>query len=253
MKALPFIYADFKENRRLFPLVEIFFWPLISVSSLGLFTIFTQIPLSMKVFLFTGIMGWVTVYLSHHFLARGFMTCVWHNTLKIIFSSPVTLKDLVVGHSIYGMIAASIGFMVVSVFTMAVFGFNIFTLGAYLIPIIILGCLTGVILGSIAVSLVILLGLRVDLLVWTVIDVVVFISGLYYSIAIFPGPVQAISHLFPMSYVFEGMRSMVSGMPSLQIFVRGYLVAFVWLFISALLIRKVDNYAKRTGFYEKYG
>lgn len=253
MKFLPFIYVEIKENRRLFPLIEIIFWPLISVSSLGLFTIFTNVPFSIRMFLFTGIMGWVTVYLSHHFLARGFMTCVWHNTLKQIFSSPISLKDLVIGHAIYGTVAAMVGFIIVSVFTMTFFDFNIFTLGVYLIPIVILGCLAGIVIGSIAVSLVVLLGLRVELLIWTIIDIIVFISGLYYSIAIFPKPVQLISQLFPVSYVFEGMRAMTTGLPSLQIFIKGYGVAFVWLVLSALLIRKTDVYARKTGFYEKYG
>ncbi len=253
MKWLPFIYVQLRENRRLFPLAEILFWPLISISSLGLFSIFTNIPFETKMFLFTGAMGWVTVYLSHHFLARGFMTCVWHNTLKQIFSSPVTLKDLIIGYSIYGIAASIVGFIMVSVFTMIFFGFNIFTVGIYLIPTIFLGCLTGIIIGSIAVSFVILFGLRVDILIWIIIDVVVFLSGLYYSIAIFPEPIQVISRLFPMSYVFDSMRSMATGVQSVQILVKGYAMTFIWLFLAAMIVRKVETHARKTGFYEKYG
>lgn len=133
MKYLPFIYADIKANRKLILVAEIIFWPLISIASFGLFTKFSDSSPYIKMFLFTGTIGWTIVYLSYYSLARGFMQGVWHNTFKQIFSSTVTLKDLILGHSIYGIVAAAIGFIVISISSMVFFDFNIFTLGVYLL------------------------------------------------------------------------------------------------------------------------
>jgi ABC-2 type transport system permease protein len=84
---------------------------------------------------------------------------------------------------------------------------------------------------------------------------IVFISGIYYSITVFPQWVQSVSHAFPVVYVLEGMRSVFMGNTAagIGIFARGYAVAVIWLLISLVLIRRMENYARKSGFYEKYG
>jgi hypothetical protein len=53
--------------------------------------------------------------------------------------------------------------------------------------------------------------------------------------------------------MLEGMRGALAGNIALQSFAIGYLVAFVWVIALFILLRKMENYAKRTGFYQKYG
>jgi len=252
MRYLPFIYVDIKATRRLILIFEMIFWPILSIASLGLFASFAKIPFYTKMFLFTGAMGWTIVYLTHYSLARGFMVAVWDRTLKLIFSSPITFKDLIIGHALYGIVSSTIGFVTISLFALF-FDFNIFLLGGYLLPIYFLAYLCGVILGTIALSFVILFGLRVDLVVWTIVDIIVFLSGLYYSISVFPKAVQLISQYFPVMYIFEAMRNGLMGYPVLSILGKGYIVAFAWLILAVLLVKKIETYARKTGFYEKYG
>lgn len=252
MKYFPFIYLDIKSNRRLILIFEMIFWPILSIASLGLFTVFTKATFHTKMFLFTGAMGWTIVYLAHYSLGRGFMGSVWFRTLKQIFSSPITFKDLIIGHALYGIISSAIGFLTISLFALS-FDFNIFTIGGYLLPIFFLAYLCGVILGMMALSFVILFGLRIDLLVWVIVDVIVFLSGLYYSIAVFPRVVQLLSQFFPVMYIFEAMRSALTGSSILPILAKGYGSAAIWLFLAILLVRKIETYARKIGFYEKYG
>jgi ABC-2 type transport system permease protein len=198
-------------------------------------------------------MGWTIIYLSQYSLARGFMSSIWFNTLKQTFSSPIDLRDMIIGHSIYGIISATIGFLFLALFTLFVFHFNIFTLGGYLILIVILGSVCGIAIGAVAISLVMLLGLKVDIIIWSLIDVIVFISGLYYSISVFPAAVQTISRFFPLVYLFEAIRGGIVGHFPLLTLAKGYLVGIAWLIICFILIKRIDIYAKKTGFYEKYG
>jgi ABC-2 type transport system permease protein len=229
------------------------FWPLLALASLGLFTIFTNAPISVKTLLFTGVIGWTCVHLSQHSIGRGFLSGVWHKTLKQTFSAPITLRDSVIGHWLYGVIGSTVGFVCLSVLAMVLLNFNIFSLGLYTPLVIGLAVISGLVIGVIAISIVILVGLRVDFIVWSIVDMIVFISGVYYSITVFPKPIQYVSNLFPVVYVFKGMREVLAGSAALQTFIMGYFVAFIWVIIALVLIGKIENYARRSGFYQKYG
>jgi ABC-2 type transport system permease protein len=221
--------------------------------SLGLFTVFTNASDLVKTFLFTGVVGWSTVYFSQQSIGRSFLSEYWHRTFKQTFSSPINLKDFIIGHWLYGVLGSIIGFVSIAFATLLVFNFNLFSLGVYIPLTIGLAVLSGLIIGSIILSLILLLGFRVDFLVWSVVDIIIFISGTYYSVTVFPYQVQVISHLFPVIYVLEGMRGVLNNQTVLQTYLQGYFVAFIWLIMILILIKKMEIYAKKKGFYQRYG
>lgn len=251
-KYLPFILIDIKANRRIIFLFEMLFWPVMSLLSLAIFSRFVGLTGQAKNFLFTGMISWSCIYLSFRAISVGFLQEIFHKSSKQTFSAPITLTDCVIGHWLYGILQISIAFFLLGFFS-TFFGFNIFDMGFYIPLAIGLMALTGFFIGTIAVSFVLWLGLRVDFLVWALVDMVVFISGVYYSITVFPVFIQIISRFFPVVYILEGMRGALAGNVVLQTFATGYLVAFVWIIILFILLRKIENYAKRTGFYQKYG
>lgn len=251
-KYLPFILIDIKANRRIIFILEMLFWPVMSLLSLAIFSRFMGLTAQAKTFLFTGMISWSCIYLCFNAVSRGFLQEVWHKSFKQTFSTPITFTDCILGHWMYGIIQITIAFLILGIFA-TFFGFNIFALGLYIPLVIGLVALAGLFIGIIAVSLILWLGLRVDFLVWALVDMIVFISGIYYSIAIFPGVVQVISHFFPVVYILEGMRGVLISGIGLQTFLTGYFVASIWAIALFVLLRKMENYAKRTGFYQKYG
>lgn len=251
-KYLPFILIDIKANRRIIFVLEMVFWPVMSLLSLAIFSRFIGLTEQAKNFLFTGMISWSCIYLSFRAISMGFLQEVWHRSSKQTFSTPITFTDFIVGHWLYGVIQITIAFLILGV-SSTFFGFNIFALGLYIPLTIGLIALVGLLIGIMAVSFILWLGLRVDFLVWALVDMIVFISGAYYSIAVFPVFVQIISRFFPVVYILEGMRGALVGSIALQSFLTGYFVAFVWVVVLFILLRKMENYAKRTGFYQRYG
>lgn len=253
MKYLPFIILDIKMSRKIIVIFEMLIWPLLTLSSLGLFTIFVKADYPMKLFLLTGAVGWSCIYFSQVSVSRAFLSEIWHKTLKQTFSLPITFREFLVGHWLYGVIGSTIGFTCMSLVAMSFFNFNLFGIGAYIPLVIGLATICGFIIGTIVVLLIALLGYRIDFLAWCIVDMIVFISGVYYSINVFPYPIPIISHFFPVVYVLEGMREILSTGAGLTILLRGYAVALVWVAIILVLIGKIENYTRKTGFYQRYG
>jgi len=249
----PYVLVDLKMSRRVILLFEMLFWPLMSLASLGLFTLFLKVSNVGKLFIFTGAIGWAFIHFCQHAIGRGFLSEVWHDSMKQTFSSPITLKNFIIGHWLWGIIGSVIGFTVMSTVALLIFNFNMFALGIFIPMFILLAALCGLIIGIMSVSLVLFFGMRVDFLIWSLTDMVVFISGVYYSITVFPPSVQFFTHLFPVVYVFEGVRAVLTGADGLRIFLNGFIVAAIWTIFGLYVIRRIEKYAKRTGFYERYG
>jgi len=252
-KYLPFIFTDLRAIRRVVWLFEMIFWPLIGLASFGILTTFINAGIEIKTLLFTGIMGWSTINLVQTAISKGFMHELWDKSIKNTFSSPIKFSDFVIGHWLFGILEAVVAFTLMALAAMFLFGFNIFSIGVYLPLGLGLIAISGLIIGIIAVSFILMFGLKVDFIVWSIVDMIVFISGVYYSVTVFPHAVQVISHFFPVIYVFEGMRQALAGSLALQTFGKGYLVALVWIILMLLLSKKIENYARKTGFYQRYG
>lgn len=252
-KYWPFILVDIKMSRRIILIFEMIFWPLLSLASLGIFTLFVKSNFNVRLFLLTGAVGWSAIHFCQHAVGRGFLSEVWHDSMKQTFSSPINLRNFIIGHWMFGIIGSVIGFFVMSTVSLLFFNFNFFSLGIFIPVILLLAMLCSLIIGIVSLSLVLFFGMRVDFLVWSLTDMVVFISGVYYSITVFPPPVQFISHLFPVIYVFDGMRAVLTGLNATGIFLNGFVVALVWVLFGLFAIGKIEKYAKRTGFYERYG
>ncbi len=253
MKYWPILLKDIKTLKRSYLILEMIFFPLIGLAMFGLFTTFIEASFTIKTFLFSGIIGWTIIQISQHAVGRGFLIEIWERSLKQTLTAPITLHHFIIGHWLYGVFAASVGFLITTGAAYAFFDFNFFSLGIYIPFIILLGVLTGLIIGILVISVILALGLKVDLLVFTLVEVIVFFSGVYYSVAVFPEAIQAISQGFPAIYMFEVSRTVLTGEPAGIILLKGFIVASIWIAIALALINKIDRYAKRTGFYQKYG
>lgn len=252
-KYLPFIITDFRSIRRMIWLFEMVFWPLMALASFGIFLKFVGANDYLKALMFTGVIGWSTINLTQTAISRAFMHELWDRTLKHTFSAPITFYDFIIGHWLFGIFEIIIAFGLMSIIALNFFNFNIFSIGIYIPLALGLIALCGLLIGIIAISIILTFGLRMDFIVWSIVDMVVFVSGIYYSVTVFPESIQTISHLFPVVYVFEGMRTVLTGLPAFQIFTKGYLIALIWTIIAFMLFKKIEINARKNGFYQKYG
>jgi ABC-2 type transport system permease protein len=89
--------------------------------------------------------------------------------------------------------------------------------------------------------------------VWPIPALLSPFAAVYYPVATLPVWMRWISRLLPPSYVFEGMRSVVSG----QHFNTGLLaismvMAFAYILAAYWVFRWVFRYALRTGLIARY-
>ena len=78
-------------------------------------------------------------------------------------------------------------------------------------------------------------------------------AGVFYPISTLPGWMRFISRLLPASYVFEGMRAVIAGrgVPT-TIFLRGAVLAVIYLLLAGWVFGHVFRLAVRTGLIARY-
>ena len=93
----------------------------------------------------------------------------------------------------------------------AVFGLQFAALGMLLVPFLLVLFLFGIALGVLASAMVLRLGPASEWLVWPIPALLSPFVGVFYPLSTLPAWMRAVGHLLPPSYVFETMRSVVTG------------------------------------------
>jgi ABC-2 type transport system permease protein len=183
----------------------------------------------------------------------SFFEDVWSRNFLNIFASPITVPEYIGGLMISSVATSLIGVVVMVVIATFAFGLSFAVYGAMLIPFVLVLLLFGMALGIAAVALVLRLGPAAEWFVWPIPALLSPFAAVYYPIATLPAWMRWISRLLPPSYVFEGMRAVVSGqrfdagMLAISLaMAAGYILVAYWVFLS------VFRYAVRTGLIARY-
>jgi ABC-2 type transport system permease protein len=182
----------------------------------------------------------------------------WEGTIEYTFMAPLRRYVHLVGMGVfavvYGLVRAGLLFAVIAFFfslemPLANFGAALVILAIASVSFIGIGMMTAVLplispekgsqLGFIAQGLLLV------------------VSGVYYSVDVLPGPMQAVSHISPATYALEGIRAAI---------LEGTGVAGLWPDIWPLLVigvisiplglwifKRGERYAKRHGKLKRSG
>ena len=140
---------------------------------------------------------------------------------------------------IMGIIKGSVSFAYAWVLAWILYKTNIFTYGFYTLPFLFLLLLSGWWIGFLIASIIIRYGSRVQTLAWSVPWILAPFSAIYYPVEILPGWAQGIAQFLPTSYIFEGMRQVIStGVLDWNKVYISLLLNLVYLLITILILRK---------------
>ncbi len=200
--------------RELDALAEAFWWPSFDLFIWGLMTIYLQQRQGVS-FLFIGffigaIVLWMFVYRSQQEMGLMFLREAWDRNLLNLFTSPLTIWEFLVATLFLGTLKLFISATWMIFLAYLLFAFNIFTLGWLLVPFIINLLLVGWSAGLIVNGLIVQHGYRVQAFAWTLILIIQPVSAVFYPVAAMPLWMQKIAYFLPTSYIFEGMRSVLS-------------------------------------------
>jgi ABC-2 type transport system permease protein len=186
-------------------------------------------------------------------VSTAFLEDIWSRNLLNVFATPLSISEYVCGLVLTSIITSALGLIVMLLLATTVFGLSLFAYGLMLIPFLLVLFLFGIALGIVASATVLRLGPASEWLVWPMPALLSPFVGVFYPLATLPPWMQAVAHLLPPAYVFEGMRAIVAG----ERFAAGTLLwglglAALQIVLAAYCFRSVYRYAVRTGLLARY-
>jgi ABC-2 type transport system permease protein len=186
-------------------------------------------------------------------VSTAFLEDVWSRNFLNLFATPLTISEYILGLVITSVATSSVGLAVMLVLSTAVFGLSFFSLGALLVPFLLVLFSFGIALGILASALVLRLGPASEWLVWPLPALLSPFVGVFYPLTTLPHWMQIVGHLLPPSYVFEGMRTVLAGRPlSAGDLAVGAALAVLDILLAAHFFARVFRYAVATGLLARY-
>ncbi len=193
---------------------------------------------------FTRVMQGVTI---------AFFEDVWARNFLNLFASPLSIWEYLAGLVITTIATSSLGLIVMLVLATSLFGLSFFAYGAMFLPFLLLLLFFGIALGIFCSAVVLRLGPASEWFVWPIPALITPFAGVFYPIATLPPWMQYLSRLLPPSFVFEGMRTIIShGIISGSALFLAGILTIIYLILACLIFRRVYAQAVRTGLIARY-
>ena len=186
-------------------------------------------------------------------VTTAFFEDVWSRNFLNIFATPLSIWEYVGGLVLSSIASSIIGLIVMLALATTVFGLSFANYGIMLVPFLLVLFLYGIALGIFASAMVLRLGPAAEWFIWPIPALISPFAGVFYPISTLPFWMQYLSRLLPPSYVFEGMRAVISGaaVSGSELFWGGCL-AVVYLFFACWFFGRVYRHAVRTGLIARY-
>ncbi len=238
-------------------LVPLFAWVAVDVLLWGFITKYFSTIAQPGVNLVSVLLGAVLLW---DFFARvmqgvttAFLEDVWSRNFLNFFASPLSIGEYLSGLILTSIATSSIGLGVMLLLATAAFGLSFFSYGVLLLLFLLILFLFGIAFGIFATALVLRLGPASEWFVWPIPAILSPLAAVFYPVSALPAWMQALSHLLPPSYVFEGVRAIVAGhAASGSGMAAGAGLAVVYVLLSAWFFTRVYRNAVRTGLIARY-
>jgi len=187
-----------------------------------------------------------------HGITMAFLEDVWSRNFLNIFATPLLMTEYVGGLILSSIATSALG-LGVMLGIAAAFKLSLFSYGLMILPFLFVLFLFGISLGIFGSALVLRFGPASEWFIWPLPALLSPFVGVLYPVSTLPQWMQWISCLLPPSYVFEGLRGIVSGgtASGLALTIGGFL-AMGYIFLAYWVFTKVYKSALRTGLIARY-
>lgn len=197
-----------------FQLADLFYWPLVDILLWGLTSVWIQkenleTP-NFALILLTGLILWQVALRGSSDIAAAILQEFWHRNLMNFFSTPLKVSEWISGLLLINFckLIASVSFCTGVVYIL--YELNVFTLGWAFLPFAASLLFFGFCIGFIAASAIIYWGHQVEMLAFMLAFVFAPFCAVFYPVAVLPLWAQKIAWSLPPTYIFEGMRKILS-------------------------------------------
>lgn len=227
---------------RNFPrLMDVFVWPVLELMVWGFLSIYLEKLNLNSVNIVSILLGamifWEFLNRSQNAVTLVFLEDVWEKNLLNIFVTPLGMAEYALSMVFLGLVRIIIQAVILGLVAFLLYHFNIFQFGLYTIPFVLSLLLFGWILGLFVVAIILRFGTTAQVLAFGVIFLVQPFSAVFYPVSALPHVLQWVAYILPSTYIFEGMRAIISNgtvswTPLIQSFGLNvvYLVLVFWFF-----------------------
>jgi len=215
-------------------LAEVFYWPTIDIFLWGMTSVWIQrsesgIP-DIAIIILTALVFWQILWRSNYEITVNILQEFWTRNFVNLFSTPLKLSEWMCSVMLVGFskIWITLGFSALLIWLL--FALNIFEIGWAILPYIAMMSLSGWVVGFLSGGVMVYFGQRMQMLAWMAPFLFAPFSAVFYPVSALPPWGQAIGWCLPTTYVFEGMRSILSGGPfSMHYFLMSFLLNMLFL------------------------
>lgn len=237
-------------------IVPLFVWAAIDIILWGFLTKFLGAVVPPTFNVATTLLGAILLW---NFLIRfmqgvttPFLEDVWTRDFINVFSTPLSITEY-----LFGLVIASVATSVIGIAVMLLvallFGFTIAIYGLFFVPFVLVLFLFAIALGIAGTAIVLRLGPSAEWFIWPIPAIISPFVGVLYPLSVLPPWMQTIGRLLPPSYVFETMRSMISGQAvSGTPLLIGTALAILSILLACWLFSAVFRRIIRTGLLARY-
>jgi ABC-2 type transport system permease protein len=186
-------------------------------------------------------------------VTMAFFEDVWSRNFLNIFASPLRISEYLTGLVMSSIITSIVGLVFMLIVASAFFGLSFFSYGVVFIPALLVLFLFGIALGIAAIGMVLRLGPAAEWFVWPIPALMAPFAAVYYPVTTLPVWMQYLSRIIPPSYVFQNIRSVVSGGEvSWGALAIGTGLAFFYLILASWFFSRMYRHGVRTGLIARY-
>jgi ABC-type multidrug transport system ATPase subunit/ABC-type multidrug transport system permease subunit len=191
--------------RNLFVMTDVFFWPMISLLSIGLMTKFINLGSQTVDFVMTGTLAAGILQITQLDVGYTVLYELWSKSLKHTLLTPVGVAEGVVGTWFIGITRGFVAFVLLA--TAASWGFGFHLPGLLTTALFLFGLFCcAFILGILVNILILSFGQKVEITAWMFAQLFMIICGIYYPVDVLPKAFQSLALMVPITHFLEFFR-----------------------------------------------
>ena len=195
-------------------LLELLYWPALQIITWG----FIQNYVSQNAGFFARAGGtlvgavilWDILFRGQLGFSISFLEEMWARNLGNLMMSPLKPIEFLLALMAMSLIRLAIGIIPMTLLAMIFFGFNFYAIGLPLIAFFCNLIFTSWSVGIFVSGLVLRHGLGAESIVWTLMFAMMPLACIYYPVTVLPHWLQIVAWTLPPTYVFEGMRALLT-------------------------------------------
>jgi ABC-2 type transport system permease protein len=195
-------------------LLELSYWPTVQMLTWG----FLQLYVGQNAGFFAragatfigGVLLWDILFRGQLGFSISFLEEMWSRNLANLMISPLKPIEFVLAMMAMSIIRLVVGMVPVTLLAIFFFDFNLYGMGFALAAFFLNLILTSWSVGVFVSGVIMRNGLGAENLAWTIMFLLMPLSCVYYPVAVLPHWLQIFAWMLPPTYVFEGMRALLT-------------------------------------------